>query len=115
MAPFKEPSTSTRATITSRICYYKSSLTTQPFAASPAKTKNPDNATGAVRACSGTASATLLDWLAQKAQRGLWRGIRLRQHRCACLHENVIAGEIGAFFRDIHVLDTAVRGAQVVF
>src|SRR2546423_14282495 len=69
--------------------------------------------TGAARACSGTASG-LLHWLLEKAQRGLWRGIRLRQHRCACLHENVVLGEIGALFRDIHISDAAAGGAQIV-
>ena len=38
----------------------------------------------------------------------------MRQHRRACLDQDVVLGKFRAFFRDIHILDAAVGGAEVL-
>ena len=52
--------------------------------------------------------------LAEQLQRRLRSSVRLRQHRRACLDENVVAGKLRAFFCDINICDAAVRSNEVI-
>src|ERR1039457_1122017 len=53
--------------------------------------------------------------LLEKLQRGLRKGVCLRQHRRAGLDEDVVFGVLRTFRGHVHIHDAAVGGGQVVF
>ncbi len=57
----------------------------------------------------------LTDSLPEESQCRLWACVCLRQHRGACLHQDIVSGKFRTFFRDVRILDAARSGADVIF
>ena len=63
--------------------------------------------------CGGLSCSWALALALQQAQHTLLGGIRLCQHRCGRLLEDLRLGEVGAFCREVGILNASLRRGNV--